>query len=111
MDDADMVRTIGRLGGTVVIVAVLGAIIGFFSRGRRTMQWVISIAVSSALFLYFQFQGGTLSLKASLLENLLGGVPYLIAPFVVFFLLPTIGVASLVGRWRSRRRSPDHETI
>jgi hypothetical protein len=108
MGNAHTLQTIGMLGGTVVIFAGLGVIIGFVFRGRM-LQWVISIVVSSALFLYFQFHVGTLSLKASLPENLLGGVPYLIAPYVVFFLLPTIGSASLIGRWSSRRHLRDHQ--
>ncbi len=100
-----MIAALLPLVSTVVFFGLLGAAIGFVCYKKIGLQLAISSTLSLLVFIAIQFKAGTLSFKASLLTNFLGSAVYLLAPFVIFCLLPTTAVSVLVGHWRRNQRS------
>lgn len=92
---------------TVSCFALLGAAIGLACYKSISLQVTVSMVLSLLAFVVIQFKAGTLSLKASLLSNLLGSAVYLVAPFVMFCLFPALAASILVGRLRNRKRHHD----
>ena len=81
----------------VVVCGTLGGFVGYLCRHRLWLQLLLSVGIALAVFVLFQITSGVLSRKYSLQENLNEQL-YLVAPFLLLYLLPAITASLIVGR-------------
>ena len=97
-----MNENIFQFASAVAVSATLGAIIGFFCRGRVVLQLLLSVVVSVLHLVVGAWIAGTLSDQISLSDPIgtLGGTGVL---YGWFLLLPT-ALSSIVVGWLRRRK-------